>query len=154
MANRTNIEFYSHFKKGWAAVALATVLRRKKYLAGLGAILHGTWRDSPRQMGLQLERMMSKAKDFMENHGFPWWWEGEMVAGLVIALSARKGFYGRVPAFQPCIALHPDVKYVWKVFVGPGQGQYEIQCFRAIHDKYGCALKRLKKVNWRKAAGL
>ena len=105
-------------------------------------------------MGPQLERKMSEAQAFMEKHGFPWWWDGQMVAGVVIVLSAMEGQLGRVPTFQPCIAFHPDVEYVWKVFVGPGEGQYEIQCFKAIHGKYGCALKRLKKVNWRRAARL
>ena len=57
-----------------------------------------------------------------------------------------------LPTFQPCLDLCEDIVYVWRVFLGPKDGEYEIQCFRIAHDWEKDQIKHIEQVDWQAKA--
>ena len=39
---------------------------------------------------------------------------------------------GGVPVFQPCLRLHSDIEFVWRVYLDTN-GEFTVKCFKAIH---------------------
>jgi hypothetical protein len=102
-----------------------------------------------------LKRFLEETRVFLQEAGFPYWWDSERVAAVMILLSAEDedkpikpfttdkllGSYnnnldtkrkfeefrpnGGVPVFQPCAVLHGDLEYVYDVYLS-GQGTYKI----------------------------
>ena len=96
---------------------------------------------------------MKEAKKELDKAGFPYWWDSERVGALIVKLSADESeIHKSVPAFQPCLDLHGDIDYVWRVFLGPKDGEYEIQCFRIAHDWEKDQIKHIEQVDWQAKA--
>ena len=114
------------------------------------AVLYHHYDGYPSWMGPELERILKAARQELHTAGYPYWWDSERVGALMIKLSADSDVYGGVPRFKPCLNLHGDIDYLWRVFLGPEAGAYEIQCFRVDHDWDKDVIKRLEPVDWRK----
>ncbi|GIK43877.1 MAG: hypothetical protein BroJett011_77100 [Chloroflexota bacterium] len=101
-------------------------------------------------MGPRLEELLKQVKEALDKAARSYWWDSERVGALMVKLSsdedeAKKG----VPAFQPCLELHLDIEYLWRVFLGPEDGEYDIQCFSISHDWDKDVIKSLEQVDWR-----
>jgi hypothetical protein len=101
-------------------------------------------------MGPRLEELLNRVKAALDKAGYPYWWDSERVGALMVKLSsdedeAKKG----VPAFQPCLELHQDIEYLWRILLGPEDGAYGIQCFSISHDWEKDTIKSLEQVDWR-----
>ena len=140
IATRANIELYD----GWKLDNGITNWRK-------GAVLYHHWDSYPSWMGPRLEDLLTQVKKALDQAGYPYWWDSGRVGALIVKLSAdedelKKG----VPAFQPCFELHGDIEYLWRVYLGPEDGEYDIQCFAVCFDWDKDTIKRLEKVDWRK----
>jgi hypothetical protein len=148
MSTRCNIEIYNKCKG-------------ESYL---GAILYHHSDGYPGFMYHKLERFLKAAYEHLTEAGYPYWWDAERVAATMILLSVedyreplkpystdRPNEYGHkpyrpeggVPVFQPCIKLHGDIDYIYKVYlldVGDYKineyGKYEI----TVHNRDGTPL--------------
>ena len=114
------------------------------------AILYHHADGYPDFMQGKLERFMEAAYEYLKEAGYPYWWDAERVAAVLIALSiedyeeplkpfstdrgnqfesknanAKYRIDGGVPVFQPCLQLHGDIAYIWKVRLLP-EGKFEI----------------------------
>jgi hypothetical protein len=114
------------------------------------AVLYHHCDGYPSYMGPELERILQAAKQALDRSNSPNWWDGERVGALMITLSVDGELYESVPRFKPCLNLHGDIDYLWRVFLGPKVGAYEIQCFRVDHDWNKDVIKHLEPVDWRK----
>ena len=145
MSTRANIELYD----GWEEQnRIGKRIRWRK-----GAVLYHHCDGYPAWLGPELERKLEQAKKELDDAEFPYWWDSERVGALIVKLSANEEFYRNVPSFQPCLDVHGDTNYLWRVFLGPRDGEYEIQCFKVTWDWDKDQLKGLETVDWRKEAG-
>lgn len=140
MATRSNIELYD----GWKPDNGKTAWRQ-------GAVLYHHWDGYPSWMGPRLEELLKQVKAALDQAGYPYWWDSDRVGALMVKLSAdedemKKG----VPAFQTCFKHHADIEYLWRVFLGPKEGVYDIECFSIAYDWDKDIIKHLEKVDWRK----
>ena len=145
MSTRANIELYD----GWEEKGrIGKWVRWRK-----GAVLYHHCDGYPAWMGPELERKLKQAKKELDDAEFPYWWHSERVGALIVKLSANEKLHKNIPAFQPCLDVDGSTDYVWRVFLGPEDGEYEIQCFKVTWDWEKDQLKRLETVDWRKEAG-
>jgi hypothetical protein len=145
MSTRANIELYDGWKRDNGRV---TEWRK-------GVLLYHHCDGYPSWMGPELERKLKKAKEELEKAGFPYWWDSERVGALIVKLSANESeLHKNVPTFQPCLQLHGDIEYLWRIFLGPEDGDYHIQCFSIARHWEKDEVEYLKEVNWREKAGL
>ena len=147
MSTRANIELYD----GWEesnSLGKSTIWKK-------GALLYHHCDGYPSWMGPELERKLKEAEEELKEAGYPYWWDGERVGALIVKLSANGDELHRgIPAFQPCLDLHGDIDYLWRVFLGPKEGKYEIECLSVTHDWEKDQIEHLERVDWRKEAGL
>jgi hypothetical protein len=143
MSTRANIELYDGWEEDRG--------QRKVILWTKGAVLYHHCDGYPSWMGPELERILQAVKRELDKAGFPYWWDSERVGALMVKLSADDSeFYKGVPHFKPCLELHGDIEYLWRVFLGPKDGEYDIQCFEIAHDWEKDVIKWLKPVDWGK----
>jgi hypothetical protein len=70
-----------------------------------------------------------------------YWWDSERVGAMMIFLSAFSyenpslkpstdpdNMTNGVPEYQPCIALHGDIEYIYRIIL-KGQGKYTIEIY-------------------------
>ncbi len=135
MSTRANIELYDGVHRG--------------------VMLYHHCDGYPSWMGPELERKLKQAQAGLDEAGYPYWWDSERVGALIVKLSANESdLHKNVPTFQPCLNQHGDIEYLWRVYLGPGNGEYEIQCFRVSWDWEKGAIKRLDKVDWKEEGEL
>ena len=147
MSTRANIELYDAWDE---QNEIAGRINWRK-----GGVLYHHCDGYPAWMGPELERKLKKAKEELVEAGHPYWWDSERVGALIVKLSGDEGeLYKNVPAFQPCLDLHRDIDYLWRIYLGPGNGKYVIECFEVTWDWDREQIKELKQVDWRKEAGL
>ena len=140
MSTRSNIELYAC----WEPAHKQSIERRKT------AVLYHHHDGYPTWMGPELERILNQTKAVLEQAGSLDWWDGERVGALMVKLSADDTEDAKnVPRFQPCLELHIDIDYLWRVFLGPKVGQYEICCYEISHDWSSGGIESLQAVNWR-----
>ena len=115
-------------------------------------MLHHDRDGHPSRMGPELERILRAVKQELEMAMFPFWRDSERVAALMVKSSADGfAFYRGNPRFGPCTDLHADTDFVWRVFLGPEDGVYDIQCFKLAYDGDRGVINHLASVNWRQA---
>ena len=90
-----------------------------------GAILYHHCDGYPSWMGPELESKLRAAKGELKKAGYPDWWDSERVGALIVNL--------------------------WRVSLGPKDGESEIQCFRVTWDWEKNQVKCLKEVDWSRA---
>ena len=143
MATRSNIELYDGWGEGQG--------QGKRTVWHKGVVLYHHWDGYPSWMGPELERILQAAKKELAKARRLYWWDSERVGALMIKLSADgKGCDRHVPRFKPCVELHRDIEYLWRVFLGPKDGEYEIQCASISHDWKRDVIEHLEPVDWRK----
>jgi len=144
MSTRANIELYDR----WEEVGPISQLIRESR----GALLYHHCDGYPSWMGPELERLLEEAKAYLDKIDRSYWWDSERVGALMVLLSGGSDSLYGVPDFQPCLELHGDVEYLWRIYLGLGDGAYEIECFRVFWD---CRdqVERLEKVDWREEVG-
>jgi hypothetical protein len=124
-----------------------------------GAMLYHHSDGYPDFMGQKLTDFLDGTYERLEKAGYPYWWDSERVAAMLVLLSAEdydeakdpgsKGtpFFGRrfksfddykkerpnygVPVFQPAMVTHGDVEYIWKVHLHNKNGKFDIKCCEA-----------------------
>ena len=147
MSTRANIELYDGWKKE-NEIGKRTVWKK-------GVLLYHHCDGYPSWMGPELERKLKETEEELKKAGYPYWWDSERVGALIVKLSpSADELHGGVPTFQPCLDLHGDIEYLWRIFLGPEDGEYEIQCFRVTWDWEKDEIKGLEELNWREEAGL
>jgi hypothetical protein len=144
MSTRCNVEIYDGFNR-----------------ESPGAMLYHHSDGYPSFMAGKLDRFLKAAYEYLTDSGYSYWWDSERVAAVLIALSIedytnplkpfstdRVNRYdtqnpskeyrtdGGVPVFQPCLRLHGDIEYVWRVYL-TGSGEFTVKCFRANHNGNG-----------------
>jgi hypothetical protein len=116
-----------------------------------GAMLYHHSDGYPEFMQGKLERFLKATYEYLKEAEYPYWWDSERVAAILIVLSIedyeqplkpfsteRDNKYqilgkkeyrpdGGVPVFQPCMDRHGDIDYVWKVYLKDA-GEFEIKC--------------------------
>ena len=142
MSIRANIELYD----GWEQrVGQGTVTKWRQ-----GAILYRHRDVHPSRMGPELERVLQAVKQELEAAMFPFWRDSERVADLMVKSPAGDfAFYKSVARLGPCFNLHADTDFVWRVFLGPEDGVYDIQCFKLTYDGDRGVIVHLASVDWR-----
>jgi len=146
MSTRANIEVYDHGGGedeigGWAS-------------SNLGVLLHHDLFGHPASVGTDLDQMLKEAKPELAALGCLHRWESQTVGALLVKLSAtRNEMLIDIPTFQPCLDIQEDSDYLWRVYVGPEFGEYDVQCFRVTWDRDRGRIKQLKKLDWREEAG-
>jgi hypothetical protein len=116
-----------------------------------GAMLYHPLDGYPSYMGPELKGKLDQVREKLEHAvQYPGWGSSDQVGALMVSLSTDQGV---IPAFTPCLDLHPAVDYLWRVFLDQESWEYEMQCFGAVHhcDKY--LIKHLEEVDWREEAG-
>jgi len=145
MSTRANIELYDGWEKHQG--------KSKWIVWKKGAVLYHHHDGYPSWMGPELERILKTVKQELDQAGYSYWWDSERVAALMVKLSADDSeFYKGVPRFQPCLNLHIDINYLWRVFLGPKDGAYDIQCFSIVVGWDKDMIETLEPVDWRKEA--
>lgn len=139
MATRANIELYD----GAGSGKYATLWRK-------GVVLYHHWDGYPSWMGPELTQKLAEVKAILGKRGHSYWWDSERVGALLIALSNDTP--ERIPRFQPCLQIHGDIDFIWRIFLGPKSGQYEIQCLEVCWDWAKGVVKQLEPVDWRAEA--
>jgi hypothetical protein len=142
MSIRANIELYD----GWEQrVGQGSVTKWRQ-----GAMLYRHRDGHPSRMGPELERVLQAVKQELETALFPFWRDSKRVATLMVKSSASGfAFYKGGPRFGSCFDLHADTDFVWRVFLGPEDGVYDIQCFKLTYDWDRGVIKHLASVDWR-----
>lgn len=138
-STRCQIELYTAFEDG-------TVEKKPE------AVLYHHSDGYPDFMKPKLERFLKATYELMKKAGHGYWWDGERVAAVMIMLSAedysqplipystnRPDHYasgasmdavyrpnGGIPVFQPACQRHGDIEYLYKVIIGPKDGDYKI----------------------------
>lgn len=136
---RANIELYDIWQEviGWSW---------KK-----NGLLYHQWDGYTEAMGPKLEQMLKQAKAELAETGSPFCWDARRVSALIVSLSVEEDrAYSRVPYFQPCLEVHKNISYLWRVFLGPDHGQYDIHCYSVNYDWEKGVIKELNLVDWRK----
>ena len=132
MSTRANIEVYDGARRG--------------------VMLYHGFDGHPWSMGPELEHKLDQARAELDEAGHPDWWNSQTVGALIVKLSANEDVWLKnVPGFQPCLSQDADAKYLWRVYLGPENGEYEIQCFRIGWDRKDGVTKGLARVDWRRA---
>jgi hypothetical protein len=129
MSTRCNVEIYD------------------SYPSEPGAMLYHHSDGYPDFMRGKLERFLTAAYRHLQEAGYPYWWDSERVAAVIVLLSVEdydeplrpfstdradryepgaNKYRHLVPVFQPCLHRHGDIEYVWRVILGPKQGEFTI----------------------------
>lgn len=115
-----------------------------------GAILYHHSDGYPEFMLDKLNTFLKETYELLKEAEYPYWWDSERVASIMILLSvedykeALKPFstdrhnkcdnenmddayrpYHGIPVFQPCLTLHSDIDYVYKIHLTK-EGKYYI----------------------------
>jgi hypothetical protein len=127
----------------------------------------------PSFMGPYLEEMLTEAYKYLQDAGYPYWWDSERVSAVIVVLSmmeyetptrpeyskiaketakrkekqfgSTKYHDGGVPYFQPCGDFHGDIEYIWRVVL-LDEGKFEIKCYDVQREKDD--IKRGRKIDW------
>ncbi len=138
MTTRANFEFYDAF-----SVSDGTLRWQKT------ALLYHPESKYPAQMGPELENRLDQVNWSLERVGHPDWWDGGHVSALLVKLSSPWYLFRLgVPGFQPCLELGGDIEYLWRVFLGPDEGVYQIECLHVWHDACRDVIDGLATVDW------
>ena len=146
MSTNSSIELYDHSGGedeigGWAS-------------SNLGVLLHHDLFGNPASVGTDLDQMLKEAKQELAALGCSHRWDSQTVGALLVKLSAtRNEMLIDVPTFEPCLDIQEDIDYLWRVYLGPEFGEYDVQCFRVTWDRDRGRIKQLKKLDGRKEAG-
>ena len=146
MSTNSSIELYDHSGGedeigGWAS-------------SNLGVLLHHDLFGNPASVGTDLDQMLKEAKQELAALGCSHRWDSQTVGALLVKLSAtRNEMLIDVPTFEPCLGIQEDIDYLWRVYLGPEFGEYDVRCFRVTWDRDRGRIKQLKKLDWRKEAG-
>lgn len=148
MSTRANIEFWTYYQNPKNGGYHKPVKDGLLYHHGDGY---------PEWMGPRLIKALEDAKKALIKAGYPYWWDAERVSAVIVSQDARLPqnveYHGGIPSFQPCLKLHGDIEYLWRVYLGPKDGQYRIECYRVEMDWEKDKVKGLKKVrNWKAMA--
>lgn len=93
----------------------------------LGVSLYHHHDGDPVHLGPKLEQSIEQAKRTLHVAGKTCWWDSERIGALIISQSVdEQSDYGAIPFFQPCGFKHKDISFVWRVYIGPEFGHYEI----------------------------
>ena len=143
MSTRANVEFYTYYED-------AKSTGKKPYK---GALLYHHSDGYPEWMGGRLIKALEDAKNQLAQAGHSYWWDSERVSAIIVAQDANSSEYRKgVPAFQPCSELHGDIEYLWRIYLGPTDGAYEIKCFKVEMD-WNAKIKSLTEVKtWKSLA--
>lgn len=145
MSTKANIELYDHRVGedeigGWAS-------------SNLGVLLHHDLFGHPASVGTDLDQILKEAKQELAALGCSHRWDSQTVGALLVKLSAtRNEMLIDVPTFEPCLDIQEDIDYLWRVYLGPESGEYDVQCFRVTWDRDRGRIKQLKELDWRKEA--
>lgn len=102
----------------------------------LGASLYHHHDGDPVHLGPKLEQSIEQAKKALQDAGKTYWWDSERIGALIISQSVdERSDYGAVPFFQPCCSKHKDINYLWRVYLGPEFGRYEIEYTEVHHTQ-------------------
>jgi len=125
MGTRCNIEIYDKWSEDWSC----------------GVILYHHSDGYPDFMKGKLKRFLEKTFEILTEAGYPYWWDSERVAAVMIMLSIEdyenpllpfstnrsNSFEPRdpyrpnegIPVFQPCLKLHGDIEYIYRIRLDP-----------------------------------
>lgn len=142
MATRANIELYD----GQSRQALHVSCRKR-------AVLLHEWDSDPWEMGPELERQLQKCKRELSAQRWRTGWDGQSVAALLVRWSVEHDPVASKPCCVPCLDLEPGIESLWRIFLGPQYGRYELQCFRVEWDWTHRLVKKLTPVDWRSRWG-
>src|ERR1039458_10039215 len=145
MSTRCNVEIYDSFNT-----------------ENPGAMLYHHSDGYPDFMMGKLDRFLKATFEYLTEAGYSYWWDSERVASILILLSIedyknplkpfstdRANKYdiknptqeyridGGVPVFQPCMKLHRDIEFVWRVYLGDTNGEVTVKCFKAYGENIG-----------------
>ena len=142
MATRANIELYDRWEDVNPAGQPITEQRK-------GVLLYHHWDGHPCWMGPELERLLEEVKAYLDRIGRSYWWDSQRVGALMVLFSGDRESSCGTPSFQPCVELHGDIEYLWRIYLGLGEGTYEIECYRVSWDCERDEVEHLEKVNWK-----
>ncbi len=115
-----------------------------------GAILYHHSDGYPDFMLKKLNKFLKESYNVLQRAGYAYWWDSERVASVMIMLSiedyevpmlpfsTKRTDYDfnqfskpyrpekGIPVFQPCVSLHGDIAYVYKVRL-LSEGQFNIE---------------------------
>ena len=116
--------------------------------AGDGVLLYHHSDGYPSFQRPKLHRYLEGAFARLTAAGYPYWWDSERVAALLVMLSA--GNYEKpaepeangVPVYQPAHSVHGDIEWFYSVLLDPAaQGKYTIEVRK---DKGGPLIETVK----------
>jgi hypothetical protein len=115
-----------------------------------GVILYHHSDGYPEFMDEKLNKFMKKTFEYLKEADYPYWWDSKRVGAVLIALSIEdytdplKPFSTNriipknieefdkprrpnngVPVFQPCLKLHRDIDYIWRIHL-KADGEFSI----------------------------
>jgi len=105
----------------------------------------------PEFMYPKLKKFLNASYEYLKEAGYSHWWDSERVAAVMIALSIEDYYEPlmpiklphkpKVPVFQPSLEQHENVEYLWRVYLGPKDGEFYIECYQRIqgawdHDRF------------------
>jgi hypothetical protein len=112
--------------------------------------LYHHWDGYPEWMGPYLERELKRVRKLLEINRNLYWWNGLCVGALLIHGSVDgHGAYQEVPRMQPCLGTQVGTDYLWRIFLSPTFGEFEIDCFSMCQDwSKGEMLYQFTPVDW------
>jgi hypothetical protein len=150
MSTRTNLEFYTLYKD--------PKTNKKKEV--LDARLYHHSDGYPSFMYHKIKNFLAKIIEDFKKANVPYWWDGERVSAMFVLNSVGEyGEYSRepktykikgvarqrmiglgVPRFQPCIELHSDIEYLYRIYlegedVNEGAPKFKIKVYVPVYDK-------------------
>jgi len=181
MSTRCHVELWDAWYKD-APIRGMNPHGSKTILTKLGVRLYHHSDGYPSFMRPKLKKFLPAAYEYLKEAGYSYWWDSERVAAVLIALSIedyseplkpfstdRDNRYvscvergdsperpyrtnGGVPVFQPCMEIHGDVEYIWKVTLGPEEGAFKISYRTPTMKELGYTDEEIETRKQRKAA--
>lgn len=141
MSTRCNVEIYDHYE------------------GSKPVILYHHSDGYPSCQIPKLHAFLKNAYARLKKLGYPYWWDSERVAAMLILLSAdsyteptlltEERFAERAgdgwkhdaaqgyPVYQPCASLHGDIEYIYRVKLGGGSGNFTIEVYDTACKRNG-----------------
>lgn len=139
MATTVNIELYD----AWKPEEGEEIDWRKR------AILYYYCPGCAAWMARKLKRTLEAAIAEVDKVPFTYGTEAGTIGALIVSSWVEESkAEGSAPAILPCSEVQIAIEYLWRVFLGPKHGEYEIQCFSVTWDWDASEIERLEKVDW------
>ncbi len=103
---------------------------------------------SVQSIGMDLERRLEDVRAAMKLAGSDAW-TGQVVAGLMVKLSAKDDGCGGMPTFGPCLEIDRGCQYVWRIFLASKDSRHDIRCFATDYGHKSDRVLIMKEIDWK-----